>query len=202
MGCLVFIVIEIIVICMIEDNLRQPCWNDTDWLYVQVLSSAIESVRPKYVRECIGKRKFHLERVFSYELYYKWQRLLTHKKNNPEKLMLNAELTKHYDKLNRYKFPDLVLHGNYANREKQYLICEIKSSRNQIKGNALKKDVESLYGGVIELGYHCGIFIYLGSKVTNIVSRIRNVLHDFANYEEGRYLFIGVNGIAPHYEIL
>ena len=74
--------------------------------------------------------------------------------------MLNAELTKHYDKLNRYKFPDLVLHGNYANREKQYLICEIKSSRNQIKGNALKKDMESLYGGVIELGYHCGIFIF------------------------------------------
>lgn len=187
---------------MITENYRQQCWTDADWLYIQGLSKAIEKVPTKYIRECEGKRKFHLERVFSYELYYRWARLLNNKQENPEKLMLNAELSKHYNEMNKYKFPDMVLHGNYANRAKQYIICEIKSSRNPIKDNPLKKDVESLYGGVRELNYHCGVFIYLGSRVNKIIPKIRSLLQAYENYETGRYLFIGVNCGTPHYEIL
>lgn len=189
---------------MIPDNLKQPCWTDTDWLYIQGLSEAIEKVPSTYIREKEGKRKFHLERVFSYELYYRWARLLNSRHKNPEKLMLNAELSKHYNNNNKdkYKFPDMVLHGNYTNHEKQFIICEIKSSRNSIDNKSLKKDVESLFEGIRGLGYHCAVFIYIGGRVKNIISKLRNFLHDNENYEEGKYLFIGVDCGTQHYEII
>ncbi len=187
---------------MIPENCRTQCWSDTDWVYIQGLSQAIENVPKEYIRECSGKRRFHLERVFSYELYYRWTKLLNNRSKNPEKVFLNAELVKHYDNSKQFKFPDMVLHGSYENRDKQFIICEIKTSRNQINDNSLKKDVESLYEGVRGLGYHCAVFIYLGNRVNNIISRLRGYLHDNENYEDGKYLFIGVSCGAPHYEIL
>lgn len=187
---------------MIPETIRQPHWNnDVDWLYIQGLSKAIESVPINYIRECSRKRKFHLERIFSYELYYRWSRLLERKQENPEHLFLNAELVKHYDEMRDYKFPDLVLHGDYINREKQYIICEIKSSRNQITEDALKKDLESLQNGIWRLLYKCGVFIYLGNNSTKMVSRLRTILQTFENYV-GNIIFIGVNCGVPHYEIL
>lgn len=190
---------------MISEDYRQQCWSDTDWLYIQGLSKAIDNIPNSYIREKIGKRKFgrfHLERVFSYELYYRWTKILRKTSENPEKLFLNAELSKHYDDKKECKFPDVVLHGDFTNCNKQFIICEIKSSRNYIKSNPLKKDVESLYRGVKNLCYHCGAFIYIGDSVDNIIFRIRSLLHAYENYEEGRYLFIGVNCDAHHYEIL
>ncbi|MBR6885565.1 MAG: hypothetical protein IKN01_07650 [Prevotella sp.] len=187
---------------MIPEIYRQSCWTDTDWLYIQGLTKAIDNVPQKYICECDGERRFHLERVFSYELYYRWAKLLNFRQENPERLMLNAELSKHYYDMDKYKFPDMVLHGNYTNRDKQFIICEIKSSRNSIKENSLKKDVESLFGGVRELNYHCGVFIYLGNRVNKIILKIRSLFQSYENYEGGKYLFIGVNGGTPHYEII
>lgn len=194
--------IKDIALIMISEIYRQQCWTDTDWVYIQGLSEAIDNVPINYIRECNEKKQFHLERVFSYELYYRWSRLLNNRNKNPEKVFLNAELVKHYDNSKKFKFPDMVLHGDYTNREKQFIICEIKSSRNQIKDISLKKDVESLCEGVIGLEYHCAVFIYLGNRVDAIISKVRGILHSNENYEEGKYLFVGVNGGAPHYEIL
>lgn len=187
---------------MIPNECRQQCWTDTDWLYIQVLSEAIENVPKEYIQECNGKRRFHLERVFSYELYYRWTKLLNNRDNNPDKVFLNAELVKHYDNSKQYKFPDMVLHGSYDKRDKQFIICEIKSSRNQIKDSSLKKDLASLYEGVKSLGYHCGVFIYLGNRMNSIISKLRDYLDATGNKDEGKYLFIGVNCGNPHYEIL
>lgn len=190
---------------MISEDYRQHCWSNTDWLYIQGLSKAIDKVPKSYIREKEGKRKFgkyHLERIFSYELYYRWTKMLNYKSENPEKLFLNAELTKHYNDKKECKFPDMVLHGNFTNCDKQFIICEIKSSRNYIKNDSLKKDVESLYKGVKNLCYHCGAFIYIGDSVNNIISRLRSLLYAYENYEKGKYLFIGVNCGKPHYEIL
>ena len=186
---------------MISENYRQESWTETDWLYIQGLSEAIEEVTKNYIIECT-KKQFHLERVFSYELYYRWTKILHNRNKNPEKVFLNAELIKHYDNTNFYKFPDMVLHGSYINSEKQFIICEIKSSRNRIDSDSLKKDVESLYKGVKELTYHCAVFIYLGNRVKNIISRLRGYLYAYENYKKGSYLFIGVGCGAPHYEIL
>ena len=187
---------------MISENYRQKCWSDTDWLYIQGLSKAVDKVSPKYIREYGLKGKFHLERVFSYELYYRWAKILNKRRDNPERLILNAELSKHYFDMGKFKFPDMVLHGDYTNREKQFIICEIKSSRNTIKNNSLKKDAESLYGGVNELNYHCGVFVYLGSRFVNTIRKLRSLLKTYDNYKKGRYLFIGVDSGKSHYEIL
>lgn len=191
---------------MILEEYRQQCWTDNDWLYIQGLSRAIDDVPKSYIRELPkGKGKFgkfHLERIFSYELYYRWTKILNKKCENPEKLFLNAELSKHYDDRKEYKFPDMVLHGDLKNCDNQVAICEIKSSRYYITNNTLKKDVESLYGGVKKLNYHCGVFVYLGDSVTKIISRLRSLLYAYENYEKGRYLFIGVTSSTPHYEIL
>lgn len=186
---------------MIPENLKNNHWSKTDWIYIQGLSKAIEKVPANYIRE-EGNGKFHLERVFSYELYYNWTKILEKRCENPEKLFLNAELAKHYFEMKEYKFPDMVLHGNYTKCDKQFIICEIKSSRNWPKESSLKKDVESLYRGVKDLKYHCGVFIYLGCHVDGIILRLRSFLHKYEDYEVGRYLFIGVNGKTPHYEIL
>lgn len=124
---------------MISKDYRQQFWSDTDWLYIQRLTKAIDDVPNSYIRDKNGKGKFHLERVFSYELYYRWTKMLHHKSENPEKLFLNAELTKHYDDKKDCKFPDMVRHGDFTNCEKQFIICEIKSSRNYIKSDYLKK---------------------------------------------------------------
>lgn len=194
--------IKDIALIMIPEIYRQKCWTDTDWVYIQGLSKAIDKVPINYIRECNKKKQFHLERVFSYELYYRWSRLLTYRKKNPEKVFLNAELVKHYDNSKQFKFPDMVLHGDYTNREKQFIICEIKSSRNSIAKNSLEKDIESLVEGILGLGYHCAVFIYLGCRVNHIISKLRGYLQNNENYEAGKYLFIGVNGGAPHYEIL
>lgn len=188
-----------------SEDYRQECWNDTDWLYIQGLSKAIDKVPKSYIREKEDKRKFgkfHLERIFSYELYYRWTKMLHKKGENPENLFLNAELSKHYDDKKECKFPDMVLHGDFTNCNKQFIICEIKSSRNYIKSDYLKKDVESLYRGVKNLGYHCGVFIYIGDGVDSITSRLRSLFQTYENYEEGKYLFIGVNCNQHHYEIL
>ena len=194
--------IKDIALIMISEIYRQQCWTDTDWVYIQGLSEAIDNVPINYIRECNEKKQFHLERVFSYELYYRWSRLLNNRNKNPEKVFLNAELVKHYDNSKQFKFPDMVLHGDYTNREKQFIICEIKSSRNQIDNDSLRKDVESLYEGVKGLSYHCAVFICLGDRLNNIISKLRAYLRAYENYEEGRYLFIGVSCGASYYEIL
>lgn len=157
--------------------MRLPIWDDTDWTYIKGLSRALESISQKYIYDT-DKKKYHIERIFSYELYHKWSNFLRKKNANPEKLMLNAELSKHYDEVNDVKFPDLVLHGDFTNTKKQYIICEIKSSRNYVPDDALEKDIESLLNGMNKLGYHCGIFVYLGGEKSVIVKRLREIVRD------------------------
>ena len=131
---------------MIDDSLKLESWDETDWQYIQGLSQSVESVKRQYIRDLRDeKKKYHIERIFSYELYHKWSQKLYRVANNPSKLFLNAELTKHYD--HKETFPDFVLHGDYTNRNKQFIICEVKSSRNYVNDNALKKDLKTLGGG-------------------------------------------------------
>jgi hypothetical protein len=191
---------------MIPESLKQNKWTEIDWLYIQGLSKAIENVDKKYIFyfEDDNKSRFHVERVFSYELYSKWNEIIKENGMNPENLMLNAELKKHYYDMGQFKFPDMVLHGDYTTLDKQFIICEIKSSRNYIKTDSLKKDMESLMNGMNALSYSCGVFIYIGNNTNSIVARLRNILQNpDLNYGEKRILFIGLNGLeAPCYILL
>lgn len=179
----------------------QENWKDRIWLYVEGLSKAIESVKSNYVYNNTEKQ-FHLERVFAYELYYQWKKLLNKRGENPEKLMLNAELSKFYhnkkcDK--KYRFPDMVLHGNYDDKKRQFIICEIKSTKNPISTSTLQKDIDSLIDGMDKLEYHFSVFIYVGNKWENTAKRMRQLVPDG---QAKRILFIGVDGKKNHYELL
>lgn len=186
---------------MIPESIRHNDWTTLDYLSIQGLSRAIESVSKDYVYDVENKR-FHLEHVFAYELYHKWRELLN--QDNPENLRLNAELTKHYNEEKEYRFPDMVLHGDYNNLKNQIIVCEIKSSKNEIKEDQLEKDIKSLEEGINGLYYHCGVFIYLGytKNMQKMIGRLRPLLSDKSNK---KIIFIGVNevnGDIPHYELL
>lgn len=189
---------------MIPDTLKHEDWNDTDWQYIKGLSSAIENVGANYIRTK-GDNNYHLEHVFAYELYYKWKMALRRKGGNPQKLMLNGELTKHYCKTSSYKFPDMVLHKSY-NRNGldayQCIICEIKSSRNYIPKKDLKKDIVSLCGGITELSYKCGMFIYIGDNAKKEISRLRKIVQEDNIVFPKRIIFVKADGKNTQYEYL
>ena len=190
---------------MISEELKHESWNEEDWHYIKSLSEAIENVHSKFIFINKDVSQYHLEHIFAYELYYKWKVILKRKGGNPQKLLLNGELTKHYCKTSIYRFPDLVLHKDYkniGNEGYQCIICEIKSSRNSIKSKDLKKDINSLYGGITELFYKCGVFIYLGDNTNRMISRLRKIKEELEIDSEKRIIFVGVNGYEPHYEIL
>ncbi|MBO4891065.1 MAG: hypothetical protein J5502_00515 [Prevotella sp.] len=190
---------------MIPSSLKQECWSDDDWFYICGLSKAIEKVNRKYI--CVHKdeKVFHLEHVFAYELYCKWKGVLSRRGGNPQKLLLNGELTKHYCKPDIYRFPDLVLHKNYERKDMngyQCIICEIKSSRHSITTNALRKDILSLYDGITDLSYKCGVFIFLGEKIKRMITRLRKIIQILGIDTGKKFLFIGTDGNNCYYEIL
>ena len=191
---------------MIPDSIKMlGSWDNKTWNHIKELSNAIESVPNNYVRNCDkgGDGRFHVERVFAYELYYRWKRLLYPNEDTPQDLLLNAELTKHYYTLEHYGFPDLLLHGGYNVNDKQFIICEIKSSRIKPDESALEKDMKSLRDGINVLLFKCGVFIYLGTDITDMISRLRNILQNIDFNDKKKIIFVGVDGSnTPQYDIL
>lgn len=187
---------------MIPEIFKQ-LWDKATWHEITVFSHAIESVTKNYIRNCKeegGDDCFHVERVFAYELYYYWKKQL---KDNNSQLMLNGEITKHYHILEKYGFPDIVLHGGQNDDKNQFIICEIKSSRNTIKDDGLKKDMESLRDGINILQYKCGVFIYLGVDTTYMISRLRIILQEIDFNDRKKIIFVGVDGRnSAQYDIL
>ena len=191
---------------MIPESLKKlGHWDDKTWNHIEELSNAIESVPNNYVYNCDngGDGRFHVERVFAYELYYRWKRLLFPNEDIPQDLLLNAELTKHYHTLEHYGFPDLLLHGGYNVNDKQFIICEIKSSRTDPDEQALEKDMKSLRDGINVLSFKCGVFIYLGVDTTYMISRLRNILQEIDFNDRKKIIFVGVDGRnSAQYDIL
>lgn len=190
---------------MIPERLKdEGGWDKITWNYIKGLSEAIESVPKNYICNCDegGDNRFHVERVFAYELYYRWKKILYPDEGTPQSILLNAELTKHYYSIGDYNFPDLILHGGYNIHDKQFIIGEIKSSRNAIEDSALEKDMKSLCNGLNILSYKCAVFIYLDIDGSLMITRLRDVLHkiDF-NYAK-KIIFVCVNKDNCEYSIL
>ena len=119
------------------------------------LKDAIQKVKSPYytfLRPSTDKIKVTItERSFAYELYHQWSLTLNEdengndqqEENEEQKIRLNGELAKQIivpDAPNKYKFPDLILHGGQDDYKHQLLICEIKvrNNRNPSKKNVWK----------------------------------------------------------------
>ena len=135
--------------------------EDSDISHFNWLFRAISLVGKKYLNYMISygsekEKQFHMERVFAYELYRQWANILESECNEP--LVLNAELDKiiaepiqlgddegdaKMEEIRKY--PDLVLHNDQGNDNKQKIICEIKRNTDtQLSGSAIFADLYKL----------------------------------------------------------
>ena len=97
-----------------------------------------------------GKVYKHVERVFAYELYHQFRKIMEIEENKLryEEVFLNGETFKEgslHGKLSKCFsscYPDLVLHKDLMdnNTEGQYLLCEMKTSENPYIINELKEN--------------------------------------------------------------
>ena len=149
------------------------------------LFKAILNVDCKYVDRDVYHER--LERVFAYELYHQWSKLLDRNKNDypaNEKYILNGETRKTMgyfqispEKINSY--PDLVLHKSIEKPNCQAIVCEIKRRGNFTK-SGFEEDIKKLKTFVCalqnEYTFNYGVFILVGDKMKSIFEKI-NSLH-------------------------
>lgn len=121
----------------------------------------------------------HLERVFAYEFYHQWRKIL---ESIGCKLYLNGEISKKIkEDMERDNvstlFPDIVLHGGQQCEKKRFqlLACEIKRKEGFGK-TKFKEDILSLINYIsddyfIKKPFQCGIFILVGDTLDPIKSK-------------------------------
>lgn len=171
-----------------KDKSKDKNKKENDRYYFKSLFDAILNVDKSYItyKDNIsnesGEEQEHLERVFAYELYHQWSKILENKGIKREgNIVLNGELSKRGtikipDNENRNSkkqtvYPDLVLHSSQDNDNNQKMICEIKREKN-IQSNAISIDLLKLISYTSD--YHLngyrpfkyGIFILVGESAS------------------------------------
>ena len=118
-----------------------------------------------------------LERVFAYELYHQWSRLID------DGMILNGEIDKLWNKETWY--PDMVLHGGQGDPDHNKIVVEIKREC-MVKGkpNAILDDLEKLsrFLETVEKdnqykryrNYECAVFILLKGELDEISRALKN----------------------------
>lgn len=197
-------------------------WDDVKWkhnisclrfdkeknlveLHLRLLMEAIDNVKTQYMTYSLDGLPIpdeyrnnglikHTERVFAYELYYQWSKLI-----DKRTWVINAEIRKDLEffsdnikksneiKMNdvnsdkrSWNFPDLVLHKG-QNKNGQMIACEIK--RIDRLNVDFVKDIETLYwltrsdiignsGKGIE-PYRSGVFLLLNGTIEDFKSIIK-----------------------------
>lgn len=151
--------------------------------HLNIMLTAISNVSHEYIwyESCVPtedeKMKEHVERVFAYELYYQWRKIL---ESIGCSLYLNAEITKKTldDIKNNEKtilFPDIVLHGGQDCFDANYqmIACEIKRSEG-FSQTKFAEDIQSLRNYIssryfTENPFNCGVFILVGDSLDNTI---------------------------------
>lgn len=126
------------------------------------------------------KRKY-MERVFAYEFYHQYRKIMERKAGTyykeGELLYLGGEQVKASgfgDKVQTI-IPDLVLHGSFnkdrETHENQEWLCEIKTKSNSRKYNDLDKLVSSK---VVYLAFEELIFLHIGGSWESFQKSLKN----------------------------
>jgi len=115
-----------------------------------------------------------LERVFAYELYHQWSKLLEryNKKNKNDKRVINGEVGKKLDFCN--VFPDMILHKGQEDIHNQEIAIEIKRKISLSEENLLN-DLEKLSDMLTEgklsdcaTPFKYSVFILIGGNESDI----------------------------------
>ena len=171
---------------------------------IEDLMYALEHVDEKYVKWHMGQRKeggitenlgedegnmlqspkeSYCERVFAYELYHQFRKLMCDNKRY-NSLLFNGEQRKDetfYDDLFKelegydYVIPDLILHealGNKDIHDGQILYIEIKTVNNENVFSDLKKLSELTKS---PLNFYYYIFIYVDGTIKDLKDKVKGV---------------------------
>lgn len=138
--------------------------------------------------------KEQLERVFAYEFYYQWRKLLDAFSCT---LFLNGEVSKQVrDKINKnghtIKYPDIVLHAGQDNfdEEFQIIVCEIKRKEG-FKDESFRKDLSSIMSYLDKDNFNkapfkCGVLLLVGDTYdgSEIKDTIKTVASENLNTQD------------------
>lgn len=171
---------------------------------LRLLGIAIRRVTNDY---CVWENNNQLqqkgERVFAYELYYQFKRLLNGVNNI--NLRLDGEIDKNFNEnmdycgveenllrlrndrylRNQTKFsPDLVLHlaQNDRMQNNQSLIIEIKTKK--VRNGELAKDLVKLNHYIWRLNFQYAVFISVNTNFNELKRQIRNIFINQAGWNE------------------
>ena len=165
----------------ISNTIKQECiirCSIDKWEFMDDFLFALYNVNSGYymysIKDNNGKtdRKYP-ERVFAYEFYHQYRRIMEEKRDIYSGLFLNGEQTKDR-KVAKYIgdfTPDLILHSRLDGMSKggQKWLCEIKMIES---GNPLS-DIEK-FSKMATLGFDEYIFLYVGSCLPNLLLKIHN----------------------------
>lgn len=149
--------------------------NDDKFKYVNDFISALQEVDEMYYTYAKKNNKNkYPERVFAYELYHQFRKIMESKSSEFSGVYLNGEQTKSkevVDELERCA-PDLVLHKCIyeVDPDKQLWLCEIK-----MKGNPKVMSDLNKFSKMDKLKFQCYVFLYADVKFAEMVDEIRKI---------------------------
>lgn len=121
----------------------------------------------------------HLERVFEYELYCQWSKILKREKLfGNSKFVLNAEINKNTNYFGHVGegmiYPDMVFHHSQGDNKNQGIVCEIKR-KGGFNLKSIRDDIEKLDFFIQEESnyrFAIGAFILVGDRIDGIYDKV------------------------------
>lgn len=168
---------------------------DDDETNLLFLFEAILKVKIDYVI-MTGKSISRLEKIFAYELYHQWSKIIERNyeedNNGNRKYILNAESGKNmhlFDGRKRQmKYPDMVLHKYMDYPDDQGVVCEIKRKEN-CGEKEFEEDIKKLErfvcGRKNRYKFRFGVFILFNDTIDSIFENM-NKLNWLSNCRKTR----------------
>ena len=154
--------------------------------YLDLLFKAIGKVDADYFfTEDIYSHIQYNERVFCYELYHVLRLIDSNLLSNCK---INGEITKRFELIQpdtygiktdtnfeeekKYKMtPDMVIHQSQGNTEGQYLILEVKNSKNRV--TSIDWDLYKLLVYTEKLEFEIGVYLQVNGEMDKIIESIK-----------------------------
>lgn len=173
--------------------------------YLDDVLEAIQRVDVHYFKwddfgsEHLLDKEEMLERVFCYEFYHQFRKIMECKNNKYHKLRLNGEIKKEIalgyqsivktikkdteetkDSQEKDRYPDFVLHEAQETENIQELVIEVKT-KNNLNSNNLLYDLLKIDAMISQLKFKSGFFIVENMDNKELRNKIKTVLGNLKN---------------------